>query len=154
MNSIDERLTASELTPEDRKLLEQISHEVIGDKRPALIGRDNERIELPEPIYHLLVRVVQALQEGNSIILMPENEPMTTQAAADYLGVSRPFLVKILEGGEIPFHNVGTHRRVLLKDLRSYEKQRDEQRRKGMKKLFDQVDDEGLYDTVESDHAG
>lgn len=82
---------------------------------------------------------------------MPETEPMTTQAAANFLGVSRPFLVKLLEEKQIPFHNVGTHRRVLLKDLKAYQKRRDTDRRAALKNLFDEIDEAGLYDKVDSD---
>ena len=83
-------------------------------------------------------------------MLTPENETMTSQAAANYLGVSRPFLVKILEENKIPFHYVGTHRRVLLKDLKEYEKQRDKERRASMKGLFDKIQEAEKYDAVDT----
>lgn len=151
MRLSDDRLAASDLTPEDLQLLEQISQEVLGRERPALVGRGGE-IPLPEPVFDLLVRIVQALREGESVVLMPETEPMTTQAAANFLGVSRPFLVKLLKEKQIPFHNVGTHRRVLLKDLKAYQKRRDNDRRAALKNLFDEIDEAGLYDKVDSDH--
>lgn len=154
MKLSEDRLAASDLTPEDRLLLEQISQEVFGKERPALLSRLGERIELPEPVFQLLVRIVRALREGESIALIPEHEPMTTQAAANFLGVSRPSLVRLLETGEIPYHNVGTHRRVLLKDLRYYEQKRDQERREGMRALFGKVQKEGLYDAVESGNEG
>jgi len=155
MKLSDDRLAASDLTPEDLQLLEQISQEVFGPERPALVGHGDVRIDLPDPVFNLLIRIVHALREGESVVLLPENEPMTTQAAANYLGVSRPFLIKLLEEKEIPFHLVGTHRRVLLKDLRAYQKKRDAGRREALKNLFDQVDEAGLYDAVDtSDDAG
>jgi len=78
---------------------------------------------------------------------MPEDEAFTTQAAANYLGMSRQYLVKLLEAGEIRFHRVGSHRRVTFKDLRTYEKRRDADRRKGMGALFSKLQQEGYYDT-------
>lgn len=150
MSVTQNRLTSSDLTPEDRDLLEQISREVFGPVRPALVGSDNERIPLPEPIYQALVRVVQVLKEGKAITLVPENETMTTQAAANYLGVSRPFLIKLLEEKGIPFHHVGTHRRVQLTDLKAYEKARDQERRSSMKGLFDKIQEAGKYDAVDN----
>lgn len=150
MSTTQNRLASSELTSEDRALLEQISREVFGPERPALIGSGNERIPLPEPIYQALVRVVRAMQDGETIMLTPENETMTSQAAANYLGVSRPFLIKILEENKIPFHHVGTHRRVQIRDLREYEKQRDKERRVAMKGLFDKIQEAGKYDAVDT----
>lgn len=151
MKPSDDRLAASDLTPEDLRLLEQISQEVLGGGRPALVGKGGE-IPLPEPVFDLLVRIVQALRQGESVVLMPETEPMTTQAAANFLGVSRPFLIKLLEENQIPFHLVGTHRRVLVKDLRAFQKRRDTERRAALKNLFDEIDEAGLYDKVDSDH--
>lgn len=154
MKLSDDRLAASDLTPNDLRLLEQISQEVFGNERPALLSREGARIDLPEPVFQLLVRIVSALREGESIALIPEHEPMTTQAAANQLGVSRPYVVKLLESGEIPYHTVGTHRRVLLKDLRTYEQKRDKERSEGMKALFGRIQEEGVYDAVESEDEG
>lgn len=154
MKLSEDRLAPSDLTPEDRRLLEQISQEVFGNERPALMSREGLRIDLPEPVFQLLVRIVSALREGESIALIPEHEPMTTQAAANFLGVSRPSLVRLLETGEIPFHTVGTHRRVLIKDLKNYEHKRDQDRSAGLKALFGKIQKEGLYDAVESGDEG
>ncbi len=76
---------------------------------------------------------------------MAEEETFTTQAAANFLGVSRQFVVNMLEKQEIPFHKVGVHRRVYFKDLLAYRKKRDEQRRRFLNKLFDSVDQAGVY---------
>ena len=73
--------------------------------------------------------------------------PFTTQAAADFLGVSRQHLVDLLEQGELPFHKAGSHRRVYFKDLRAYAEQRDQARRKTLDEVFDKVTEAGKYDT-------
>jgi len=80
--------------------------------------------------------------------MLPEDEAFTTQAAADYLGMSRPFLIGLLEKGEIPFHYVGSHRRVLFRDLTNYENNRDVARREGMGQLFQKVQEAGLDDAT------
>ena len=83
--------------------------------------------------------------------MLPEEETFTTQAAANYLGVSRQHLVDLLEEEKIPFHRVGTHRRVYFKDLLGFERQRDASRRKSLDKLMGDVDEAGFYD---ASHTG
>lgn len=81
------------------------------------------------------------------MVLMPEDETFTTQAAANFLGMSRQHLVDLLEGGQIPHHKVGSHRRIFFQDLRAYSAKRDLARRNMMDELFDRVNDSGKYDT-------
>jgi len=114
---------------------------------PALVDSDGKRTELPKPIFEMLADVVEQIQKGRSIIMMPEDETFTTQAAANFLGVSRQHLVNLLEDGKIDFHHVGTHRRVNFKDLRAYKKERDGKRREGLNELFKEVSEAGKYDT-------
>jgi excisionase family DNA binding protein len=92
------------------------------------------------------MKVIEDLHRGKAVVLMPEEETFTTQAAANFLGMSRQFFVTLLESGQIPFHRVGSHRRVYFKDLRDYSRKRDGERRTGMKQLFDEVKQAGLYD--------
>ena len=106
------------------------------------------RIDLPDPIFHLLVRTVRMMQEGKAVVLMPEDETFTTQAAANFLGMSRQFLVDLLDAGKIPHHRVGAHRRVYFKDLLAYQKQRDRERREAMDRVFTEVDKAEVYDAA------
>ncbi len=117
------------------------------DRHPKLKGKDGTEILLPQVLNDFLVRVLDGMMQGKAITLMPEDETFTTQAAANYLGMSRQFLVKLLEEGAIPFHHVGTHRRIFFKDLRDYAKKRDTNRRRALDNLFDEVHKAGLYDT-------
>ena len=91
------------------------------------------------------------MAEKKAIVLVPEDEAFTTQAAANYLGVSRQHLVDLLENSEIPHHKVGTHRRVTYSELLEYEKKRDSSRRATLNKLAVEIDKAGLYD---SDYVG
>lgn len=144
MNITDNRIDPSRLSPEE---LDSLANMVIEEERPALVGREGVRLELPDPIFHLLVRVIRMMREGRAIVLFPEDETFTTQAAADFLGMSRQFLVNLLENGAVPFHRVGAHRRVYLKDLMAFQKTRDRERRESMSNLFKKVDEAGHYET-------
>lgn len=106
---------------------------------------DGNQAEIPSILLQHFARIVRLMSERKAIIMLPEDEAFTTQAAADYLGMSRQFVVNLLEKGEIPFHRVGTHRRVLFKDLLEYEQKRDRRRRKSLDKLTDDVIKAGLY---------
>src|SRR5690348_10110432 len=89
-------------------------------ERPCLKGREGFEMPLPDPIFHILLNIVHGMKSGRTMALVPEDETLTTQAAADYLGVSRPYLVRLLEGEKIPFFKVGSHRKVKLTDLRAF----------------------------------
>lgn len=78
--------------------------------------------------------------------MIPEDETLTTQAAANFLGVSRQHLVDLLEEGEMDFHYVGTHRRVYFRDLKAYANQRDSKRKETLDELFEKVTDAEKYD--------
>lgn len=146
MKMMENRFDPSALTARQLRELDRLSEVVLADERPALVGREGVRLELPDPIFHLLVRVVRTMREGKAFVLLPESESMTTQAAAEFLGVSRPFLVNLLEQDAIPHHKVGTHRRVYPKDLMDYQRQRDARRRVTLDDLRGKVEAAGLYE--------
>jgi len=113
---------------------------------PALIGADGERLELPDAVYRLLKDIARNMQLGRAIVLIPENQQLTTQRAADLLGVSRPYLIQLLEAGKLPHHKVGSHRRVYLKDLIAYQKRRDAERKAALDSIAKDAFESGLYD--------
>jgi len=106
---------------------------------------EGSQMEIPEVLFQHFARIVRLMSERKAIVMLPEDELFTTQAAANYLGMSRQFFVNLLENGEIPFHRVGSHRRVTFKDLLEYEKKRDRKRRESMDRLTDEVIKAGLY---------
>ena len=108
----------SEVAPDILLRLEEM---VLGRRRPVLVGQNGEHVGLPEALNDLLVFVVDAMKREQAICLMPEDAALTTQAAAQFLGMSRPYLLRLLDAGKMPFHRVGTHRRILLRDLRAYQ---------------------------------
>ena len=113
----------------------------------ALIDDAGKRTDIPEPLYRHLTRIVRLMSERQAIVMIPEDETFTTQAAADYLGMSRQHLVDLLEDKRIPFHRVGSHRRVTFKDLLAYEEQRDKERSEALDGLSKKINEAGLYDS-------
>ena len=85
----------------------------------------DEPLVLPAAAVRLLGALLTELAKGNAVTLMPHHAELTTQEAANLLNVSRPFLVGLLESGQLPFHKVGTHRRVRFSDLIIYKRRRD-----------------------------
>jgi excisionase family DNA binding protein len=114
-------------------------------RRPRLIGAAGEEIELPESVFRLLRQIVHHLARGDSVALVPRHKELTTQQAADLLNVSRPYLVQLLDKGEIPHTKTGAHRRVRFNDLMAYKRQRDARRRKGLARLTQMSQELGLY---------
>jgi excisionase family DNA binding protein len=112
----------------------------------ALVGADGERVRLPDAVYRLLKEIVRNMQLGRAIALVPENQQLTTQRAANLLGVSRPYLIKLLEAGELPYHKAGSHRRIYLKDLREYQRRRDFERKAALDQIAKEAFELGLYD--------
>lgn len=116
---------------------------------PELARPDaQERIKIPQFLYEILKSIVRDVQLGRSIVLLREDASFTTQCAANFLGMSRLHLVKLLEKGDIPFHLVGIHRRIRCGDFVTYAKQRNAERREILDNLGKEAFAAGLYDVL------
>ncbi|MCK6512145.1 helix-turn-helix domain-containing protein [Myxococcota bacterium] len=98
-------------------------------------GQPEEVLEIPSSLLHLLHRVLEEMAKGNTLAIFPQEEELTTSQAAEVLGVSRPFLLKLLEDGEIAYRQVGSHRRITSKELVEYKERTKKQR----KEVLDQL---------------
>lgn len=114
--------------------------------RARLTSADGQAVDLPAEFFEILLQVAGAMQSGLAVTVAPVHQTLSTQEAADLLGISRTTLVRLLETGEIPFEKPSRHRKVRLADLLEY---RDRQRRDAEQALADLVADAeamGLYD--------
>ena len=107
----------------------------------AFLNIENKTVEIPVSALKLLLEIINQIAEGNALTLIPEHAHLTTQEAADLLHVSRPFFVKLLESGDIPFQKVGNRRRILMDDVLKYKEKIHQERAKTLQKLVDQAQD-------------
>jgi len=103
------------------------------------VSGDETRIKIPGRAIEQLQKILKSMADGKTVSLIDNEEELTTQEAADILNISRPYLVKLLEVGEIPFTKVGKHRRVRFKDLNAYKKERQSKRHRNLKELAKQA---------------
>lgn len=111
------------------------------------IEETKEKIKIPLRALKLLAKILKVTSQGNPISIIPIATEMTTQAAAEFLGYSRPHLVKLLEDNEIPFTKVGKHRRVKFEDLADYKKKKQEERELLLIEIMKGDEELGLYDS-------
>jgi excisionase family DNA binding protein len=107
-------------------------------------GNESDDLILPGYALNLLLDILTEMSKGNAITVMPIHAELSTQEAADILNVSRPHLVELLEQGKIPFRKVGTHRRVLAKDVFDYKQRIDADRLQTLDELAAQAQELGM----------
>ena len=103
-----------------------------------------ETVSLPASYLRVFAHALAEVAEGRSVAVEPEDKELTTSEAADFLNVSRPYLSRLLKERKIPHRKVGTHRRVLLRDLRAYREKMLVASEDALQELADQAQDLGI----------
>lgn len=103
-----------------------------------------EGVKISSQLLKIALKLVKELTQEKETLVFTEDKELTTQEAADYLNVSRPYLIKLIEEGKIPFRKVGTHRRIKFEALINYDNFTQEQQLKGLAKLTKQAQELNL----------
>lgn len=118
-----------------------------GAEAPTLVGTQGQAVVLPESVVALLRQIVHQLARQKVVTIVPRNRELTTQEAAELLGDSRPYLIRLLDQGAMPYTRTGTHRRIRFDDLMRYKAERDAAREQVLDELVRLNQEMGLYDT-------
>ena len=130
-------LTYRQLPPSEREAIiartsKQLLSRYVREDQPLTVqvmdADHEEPIELPAGAVTLLLDILGAMASGQGVTIIPEDAELTTVQAADILHVSRPFLIKLLDEGQIPYRRVGKHRRIRMEDVMNYKRTIDQQR--------------------------
>jgi excisionase family DNA binding protein len=111
------------------------------------IEETSEKIRIPLNALKLLVKILEETSKGRLVSIVPIATEMTTQAAAELLGCSRPHLIKLLEKGEIQFTKIGKHRRIRYEDIVKYKKEMKARQKQLLIEIMKSDEESGLYDT-------
>jgi len=116
-----------------------------------LVGSNGKAQTMPSTLDSFLRKLLADLEDGHSVTILQSNAALTTVEASKLLGMSRQFLIGLLEKEEIPFHMVGTHRRLYVRDVLLYKAKRDAARSKTLNDLARRESEQGTYDKVPDD---
>ena len=111
------------------------------------IEENNERIKIPLKALQLLAKILKETSQGRPVSIVPIATEITTQAAAELIGCSRPHLVKLLENGEINFTKIGKHRRIKYQDVIDYKRKMKAEQRRLLIEIMKADEEAGLYDS-------
>ena len=141
------QLTADQ---EEKQTLKKLEHFLNAkESQPIKINSNGEEILLPESVNYALRQVIHAMALGKCVTIVADDQYMTLQEASDFLNVSRPYLITLLEQEEIPVISFGSNQQILCKDIANYKQNRDIKRRQHLNELTAFLQDEGFY----NDHS-
>lgn len=121
---------------------------VLPPNHAQLVSPTGAQVTLPDEILEALRITIIAMAAGQAVTIALHHQRLTTQEAADILGISRPTLIRLLDRGEIPFEQPGKHRRVLLKDLLDYQERRHHERGKALDEMVTIGEEAGIYEAT------
>lgn len=151
MNTIEyiDKLTKQEqhIALESYSALAEVLKQLKTEEPQIEVEETNEQIKIPLRALKLLSEILEAMSKGQPISIVPMAMEVTTQKAAEILGCSRPFLVKLLEKGEIPFTKIGRHRRVKMEDILTYKNKQKQEQKKYLIEMMQNDEEIGLYDS-------
>jgi excisionase family DNA binding protein len=134
------------LPEEEKDQVRELYRSLLSPGIAELVDSDEVRHPIPESVYRVLIDVLAKMQEGKAVAVVPLMLALTTKKAADILGVSRQYFVRLLDQGQIAFHRAGTHRRIYLRDLIEYRNRRDRDRHASIERIARQEMEDGTYD--------
>ena len=121
--------------------------EVAGPRESVmLVGPNQERLELPQSLFRALRDAVEILERGDASVIGAVHREMTTTQAANLLGISRQYLTRLVDRGELPHAMVGSHRRLKLGDVIAYRTDRAIERRRALREMAKLDVELGAYD--------
>jgi excisionase family DNA binding protein len=143
-----------DISPQEQREIVDV-YEKLRDAEAKLIGPDGRAEILPNNLYSFLLRLLADLRAGHSVTILQNRHELTTVESSKILGMSRQFLIQLLEKGDLPFHMVGSHRRLYVRDVIAYKARRDYSRRRTLDDLSKREFQKGDYDKIPDDfHAG
>jgi excisionase family DNA binding protein len=107
----------------------------------------NDKLVLPLSAVKLLTEILKNISEGRMISILPVAAELTTQKAAEILGCSRPFVIKLLEENRIPFTKIGKHRRIMVEDVMKYKAHLKAEQKQILIEMMSDDEESGLYDS-------
>jgi excisionase family DNA binding protein len=142
--------TADPISGKDQREIADI-YEKLRTADAKLVRPDGKTQILPSTLYSFLCTLLADLKAGHSVTIMQSNASLTTVEASKLLGISRQFLIGLLEKKEMPCHMVGTHRRLYARDVLAYKAKRDTARTQTLDDLALAEAEEGICDRVHDD---
>ncbi|MFB3923902.1 MAG: excisionase family DNA-binding protein [Terriglobia bacterium] len=146
-------ITNMPVPPAEQREIEEL-YAKLQQLEAKLIGPNGKTEVLPNNLYSFLCGLLADLKAGYSVTILQGKAELTTVDAGKLLGMSRQFLIKLLDKGEIPFHMVGTHRRLYARHVLAYKAKRDTVRRKALDDLARDEYQEGRYNIPDDSNAG